>query len=61
MWQQKRRSSLVRNTCFDRYSLPIIRRDNTMPEISDSDPILGELDRKLDDLFGKDQAESRPV
>jgi hypothetical protein len=32
-----------------------------MPNVSDSDPILGELDKTLDDLFGKDQAESKPV
>jgi hypothetical protein len=32
-----------------------------MPDVSDSDPILGELDKTLDDLFGKDQAESKPV
>jgi len=32
-----------------------------VPDVSDSDPILGELDKRLDDLFGKDQAESKPV
>jgi hypothetical protein len=30
-----------------------------MPEVSDSDPILGELDKRLDDLFGKDQGASK--
>ena len=32
-----------------------------MPNVSDSDSILGELDKTLDDLFGKDQGESMPV
>ncbi|UCE34095.1 MAG: hypothetical protein JSV40_13005, partial [Deltaproteobacteria bacterium] len=32
-----------------------------MPDVSDSDSILGELDKTLDDLFGKDQGESMPA
>jgi len=32
-----------------------------MPDVSDSDSIMGELDKTLDNLFGKDQAESKPV
>jgi hypothetical protein len=51
----------VKKTCFDRCCLPRFYKDNTMPDASDSDPILGELDKRLDDLFGKDQAESKLV
>jgi hypothetical protein len=51
----------VKKTCCDRCCLPRFYKDNTMPDVSDSDPLLGELDKRLDDLFGKDQAESRPA
>jgi hypothetical protein len=61
MWQEKLRSSLVKKIYFDRCCLPRFCRDNTMPNVSDSDSILGELDKTLDNLFGKDQAESKPA
>ena len=61
MYQENRCSLLVKKICFDRFCLPIICKDNAMPHVYDSDPILGELDKKLDDLFGKDQAPIKPA